>query len=190
MQGNRMSNKSGYTLVEMAVVMAIASILMVLGVGALRAVRNDSILDARIEEAISTVREAQNRAISFSKWEQDPTLNVNVWGSTFQGAGINLTAVVNSGTANNQVRPSAGPSGFVATNNGGGSLIVVYFVPPFGKSYIFNNHCNIWTVSNLPTKEYVPASSCVQLASARITYTYGGLSRSFNINGQGEIKVE
>jgi hypothetical protein len=169
--------------------MALIAILMGLGVGAFDIARSHNILDSRIEEAISNIREAQNRAISFSKWEGSPTMDVKIWGATYSGTDIYLTTVYNGGTANTHVRSSFS-NGLTATNTGGSSTVVVYFVPPFGKAYIFNSLCNTWTASNLPTKEYVPSSSCIQLSSARITYTHRGLSRSFNINGQGEVKVE
>lgn len=172
----------------MVVVLGIISVMIALGANVWVSVRTQYILDQNAETALITIRDAQNRAISFSKSSRDPNQETKFWLVELGNNSVKLKGVTINGTvatANDEYANDF-PSGLTANITGGGYL---YFVPPFGQAYRFTATCALWNQSSTkPTKEYEP--NCTkQTGSATYTLTFRGQDKTLTIYENGEAKI-
>lgn len=83
----KLSQKSGFTIIEIMVVMAIMAVMSVLGILAMLTINNGVIADQVAENTLSQIREAQNKALSVASTTTTvdgvPTQTIPVaWGVT------------------------------------------------------------------------------------------------------------
>lgn len=184
-----MKSKKGYSLVEVVVVMGIIAVLMLLGVGVFVSIRDQYIVDAATEEAITAVREAQNRAISFS---QGSAGNTKAWAVNFSSSeGIRLRSLSvdpenNEAIHSNEIGYGISRGVVISSNNDH-----IYFASPFGTTHLFNSECNSWLEDEEnPSHEFVPSCGNTLTAPATISFSYKGKSSSIVINGAGDVHAE
>lgn len=180
--------RKGYTLVEMVVVMGIAAVIMLIGVGAFVMVRNQYLLDAKVEATITAIRDAQNRAIASMKVNDE---NPKAWGVSFKnGSPDQISLFYTDGatrTSAEEILESGGAVGIGLINpDFGTDTGNIIFTSPFGNSYLIAGSCNL-VLSNKPTKEYIPDGSCTTYDEMVISLSFGNQSQSITVNRRGDV---
>lgn len=169
--------------------MGIIAIIVLLGAAGLVGIRDQYILDKYVEDNISTIRDAQNRATSFSR-SSDETFDVNLWRASITEDGTTLGAIDVSITgAKEKIEHTIKrPSGLTISVLGGG---YIYFTPPFAKTYIFKAECVGWQQSTVkPTNEYEPSARCEKSPETTITFSYKNLSQEITVNNTGDVTIK
>lgn len=182
---NFLSIRAGFTLVELTVVMTIIGILSLIGIPSLLAARDTAILDSRVEEFLTTVREAQNNAIAIKKISEDETRGWGIW-LTATGTSYNLESfyaqkdVITGVPVKNDVAPRVaktfgelGPVTYTVSSSSGSvtTPLFIGFTSPFGTAHIisapeFSHACMNktgspcwWQESTNPSKEWIVIGS-------------------------------
>lgn len=179
--------RHGYTLVEITVVMGIIALLMVVGAGAFFSVRDQYIADSATEEAITAVREAQNRAISFSQGTAGST---KAWAANFN-ANDGLSLVSLRVDSNGQSEHHTEYDYKIASGTTLSSPnYYIYFTSPFGTTYLFDGECNNWVEDTTnPSHEYIPSCPNSLAAPITIDISYRNSASSITINDTGDISA-
>jgi type II secretory pathway pseudopilin PulG len=168
----------------MTVVMGIIAVLMLLGVSALTSARDQYILDNAVEEAITAVREAQNRSISFTQIPGEGS--IKVWGTSFKSDDPKISIIaVNASSAEIPFSQPEINSNITISP----SQIYVYFASPFGTPYVMSAPCESWSESTInPSKEYVPARTATTVDTT-ITFSYKDKTAQIIISKGGDIRA-
>lgn len=182
-------NAAGFTLIEMMVVMAIIAIFTVLGVSALINLNSSNMADRVAEELATSIRDAQNKAISVSNSDDGKT--PVAWGvyvdpsvgnenyKSFYVTYADSTATINYGSA-------ASYSGVDLSVSGSSYYI---YVTPFGKYYSSTTLTGTgWTVNGSRPNNLIPPSK--SSSASTITITYRNSSRTVNIASNGDVYVQ
>jgi len=181
------NNRKGFTLVEMTVVMAIIAVLMLLGAGGLLSARDQFTVDRAVEEAITAVREAQNRSISFMQGTPGTSgATTKVWGVDFSDNTIKIISVDGEGTNHLEKTAEINP-GITITAEGGNHI---YFASPFATTYLCQNEATIWSQStDNPSKEYEPSDCLAATGDINLLIEYKDHTRSVTINQRGDANA-
>jgi len=175
--------KTGFSLIEMTVVMGIIAIIFLLGAGAFISARDQYIVDQATEEIITRVREAQNKSISVQRGSGGES--VKVWGVSLH-SGRAETIIIRDDRSSSIDSVYHFPAGI--TNNS----VQIYFAAPFGSPYLISGICS-WRDSQKATKELEPivSSQCTILTQPfNLGLTYKGSVRAtIVINPNGDIHV-
>lgn len=181
--------KKGFTIVEITVVMAIIAILMVIGVSGLFLLRDQNILDQATESAITAVREAQNRSISFTQGQGGST---KAWGVYFDDASDTVSLRSVSPPSSEYLEETIEMyQGVKITINAVNSNSAVYFASPFGTSHLTSSKCSDWSGPIDPTKEYKPNPQvCSSVDSnIQVKLEYKGHTQTISINEKGDVNA-
>lgn len=181
--------KSGYTLIEMVVVMGIIAIITLLGAYALIAARDYYALDAATEEVITAIRDAQNRSVSFMQSEIEENRPTKAWGIYFDDVNNQVKYVsIQEGASEEK------PEGLIAeissrveisSTNGDH----VYFASPFATTYLTAGACGDWEQTDKPSQEFAPVSCTVSEEPITITLEYNSNIRTVTINERGDVSA-
>lgn len=177
--------RRGFTLVEMMVVMAIIALLSALGLSALFSINNNNTTDRAVEETISVIREAQNKAISVSSDPGGLTIPL-AWGFRIDSTTKKVTTFYikndNSKTEVSYGTPLDYPT-MTSVNVTGDSYHV--FTAPFGKYYSSNVDPSGWNVNSQRPYDIIPAG-ITAAGSTTIVFDYRNSKRDVNINANGD----
>lgn len=174
--------KHGYTIIELVVVMGIIAILMLLSASAFVLLRDQAEVDQTAETLVSTIRDAQNRAVSIMPNKND--IDAKVWAVSITMNDFSLSSIYGTGDnklgtliESSQINPQ-GTTITVERDNGRGTIApissgYIAFAPPFAKTYpLSNSLCN--AANNIPAKGAVvtdpaPSIGCTWWPSTKPT---------------------
>jgi len=181
------TTRRGFTLVELTVVMAIVAILSLIGVAVLVNFKNSSAADGATQQIVSTIREAQNKALSVA----------NAPGSS-SSADIPVAWGVTLNTTNNTLQPfyikpdlttretlslQAIPLSLVTVATDGPTDFA--FSAPFGKYYAGYDFSAVW--SKNPYRPYDAIPSNGNSDEVNLTVSYKNVSRTIVISESGDV---
>lgn len=168
----------------MATVMAIIAVLMMIAASALFAVRDQAAADQAAEGAINSVRDAQNKAISFTKGTGE---NTKAWGVFFDADNdsIKLISVDSSGTNNEEETAEIDAAVDISVVNGDH----VYFASPFATAYLCDGGANNWQESNNPSREYEPTDCVVSSSDIEVIFSFRNAESRVIIDKWGGISA-
>lgn len=173
----------------MMVVIGIMAILTLLGASSLLSARDQYIANQVAEEAVSAIREAQNRSISFM--QSGLSDSTKLWGASFEENEIYIISVDDNGENHIEKTVDFNPNVNIIPAVGSGSHI--YFASPFGTPYLTEGACESWEESLLkPSKEYIPTGCTIISgdAEATISVDYKGHIFNVKINSEGNPRIE
>jgi len=207
--------KSGFTLVEMLIVLGIIAILGLISEGALLANRNYQRLAGPVEEIVSLMREAQNRSISIVKDGE----YTKAWEFKLDGATYSIKAL-NSDSGNLVESPTATPDSDIGNLPDGTAVNVSYstgpsnnystfyatFSTPFARTYLgstapadLSGNCT-WNdggeLRTRPAKDWYIDPLCTTVLSpaapgiATIDLTFKGNKITVTVNTNGDISYQ
>lgn len=170
--------------------MGISTVIMFLGVSAFILVRNQYLLDAKVEATVTAIREAQNRSIAATKVNN---INPKAWGVSFKKTPpAQITLYYTDGTTKNLFENVLEDSSQISISqmnpDFGSDTGNIVFTSPFGNSYLLSGGCNL-VLSNKPTKEYIPDTSCVLYNEISVTLSLGNQSQTIIINRRGDVTI-
>lgn len=181
---------------EMVVVMGIIALLMLLSASAFVLVRDQNIADQTAEELLSTIREAQNKAVSVSK---NGELETKVWGVEVSSNNFSLIALSpeNTTLAQTDIKSDVNPQNTtIKITDGNGATIdgavAITYNTPFARSFSYNGTC-AWVKSQRPTEEWEPVSSCDVLTGNemyRFEIERNGHTTAVIIKANGDARIE
>lgn len=181
--------RRGFTLVEMMVVMAIIALLSVLGLSALFSINNNNTTDRAVEETISVIREAQNRAISVAN-APDGTTTTEIplaWGFSVDSTAKKITPFYTKNDTNKtnvSYGASLDYSNMASISVTGGNYHV--FTAPFGKYYSSKVAPTLWRENSQRPYDIIPVD-ITPASPTTIEFNYRNSKRSININANGDV---
>lgn len=193
--------KSGFSLVEITVVLAITVILTGLSASTFVSARNQYILDATLEETVNYIREAQIRSVSISKSEdEDLEIIPKGWGLEINddtdSPTLSLLRVVadteldGRGKVETEGEPYAPIAGTSIVFEEGLDGRYLFFMTPFGEPYITTENCDEkWEASSKLSEEYIPGGDCSIESSITLKISYKNKNAKIIIDKRGGIVV-
>lgn len=185
-------SQKGYTLLELAVVLAIAVSLMGVSASGFISARNQFMVDAVAEELASTIREAQNKAIAIEK--SNPGVSTKVWGVEING--VNNFKLVPCNLIGSSLSCDRGggdlsPYPAIDIQDQGG----VYFSTPFARANVNDEaitDSNWQEDATSVSREWVPAVALMlpNSGSGDIRVGSGASQKIVHINSKGDVNVE
>ncbi len=181
-------NKLGFTLIELLVVMAIIAVVFAIGVGAFINARDYSTLEESAQSLLSTIREAQNKAIGVDVTGvvNNPVQTPKIWSVEIKAGGTvnppqfsifssyydpSSSATLIDSTRKTTVNPvtkitlavigGTGGTNDAVISNGSSDTIRLSYSSPYGKTYICTQSpgtCS-WQASSRPENDWeIPTS--------------------------------
>lgn len=171
----------------MTVVMAIISILLIIGAPALVSARYQFMVDSVTEDIISTIRIAQNNAISIKGGSS--CTDAKVWGVKIESNDYVLAHVcpdpppapLSTETSATSTKPY--PAVTIGTN------AYVYFTAPFGEARLFTVAPvgTTWSEDASRIEQSYTNSAFPTLLPQNISVSYRGRTRTVTINPNGDV---
>jgi prepilin-type N-terminal cleavage/methylation domain-containing protein len=179
----------GFTLVELMVVMSIIAVLAVLGLSGLININNNNTVDRAAEEIVTSIREAQNKAISVVS---NPDGNLRpplAWGVSID-SGAKLVQPIYTESDGTYEEKTFGDafdySTLTSINIVGDNMF--FFTNPFGSYYSTNIYPTSWGDNALRPYDAVPAG--VSSHDTTITLDYHGSTRVVHVKTNGDVYAQ
>lgn len=193
--------------------MGIIAILSILSASAFISARDQAIVTDATEQLLSSLREAQNRAISVTRGGVDET---KVWGVIIDKNNNNFSLVYldpKQPDAQSDINyfvketPNINPDIAIETEANGKIDIgnrYIWYASPFAKPYSTNWLCDgyagdgsgdcYWSEINSVPYDWAPSGSYNHLINAnsyvKITISYKNKSHNIRINSKGDVYIE
>lgn len=174
--------------------MTVMAVLSLLGAPALISARQQYLVDSVAEDIISTVRQAQNNAISIKSGTCADGRSTRAWYASVSGNNYRLGSVCYNGSLAAKT---------IDTTQGGDlkqySQVVistesnyrVYFSTPFARSYLYNESSipTSWSESSFFERDIVPNNTGTLDGGGQIEVSLGRHKRILRISPSGDISA-
>jgi len=159
--------ESGFSLVEMVVVMAIIAILTTISATAFYSSRKQAVVNSTAQDILSTIREAQNKSVSVMSSKNGD--DAKIWAFSSDPNNGEYSLVYYAPTRDEDVKTGLGaapertevlPAGVSVTASRYSNNPTVAFTSPFGSAYLIDGFhdgmdvCSFTTESTRPAKDY------------------------------------